>query len=412
MRRCLGLLGAVMLAVVLAAGVSPAQGQLGRLKDKIKQKAEEKADQKIDEKIDQGIDAAVEGSEEAADSTEAAKTPAAQAAPGAPAAGGSAAAEDMTLYTKYDFVPGDKVVFYDDLAGEEIGEFPSRWNLDRGVFEVVRRGNRNYIMCTDAGIIAPRIASGALPQRYTVEMDFVAAGPGQAGHWFHLEWVDAEGQLIGRFAIRNGQQTELTLMDKQVASKDLPVELAAGIHTMRAMVTKGTFKCYIDHERVANVPAIEGFAPAAVRVFLDPWTEEAENPMLISGFRLAEGGKSLRDQLAEAGRIITHGILFDSGSAQIKAESYKTLADIGQLLTDDAGLRLSIEGHTDGDGSDESNLALSRQRAEAVRAWLVASAKIDAGRLECQGWGESKPIDVNTTPEGKANNRRVELVKL
>jgi len=120
----------------------------------------------------------------------------------------------------------------------------------------------------------------------------------------------------------------------------------------------------------------------------------------------------MHEQLDEAGKIVTHGILFDSGSAVIKGESYKTLAQIGDLLGGDPSLKLSIGGHTDGDGADDANLELSQQRAEAVRAYLMSSYQIGADRLQTRGFGETKTIDVNTTPEGKANNRRVELVKL
>ena len=93
-------------------------------------------------------------------------------------------------------------------------------------------------------------------------------------------------------------------------------------------------------------------------------------------------------------------------------ESYKTLADIAQMLTDDAMLKLMIEGHTDSDGNDASNLELSERRAKSVKNYLIDTYKIAAERLESKGLGESKPIDANTTPEGKANNRRVELAKL
>jgi outer membrane protein OmpA-like peptidoglycan-associated protein len=120
----------------------------------------------------------------------------------------------------------------------------------------------------------------------------------------------------------------------------------------------------------------------------------------------------MREQLEEGGRIVTHGIYFDVSSDQIKGESYKTLADIGQMLIDDAGLKLAIEGHTDSDGDDASNMGLSKRRAEAVKKYLVETYKVDGARLEAMGMGETKPIDANTTPEGKANNRRVELVKV
>jgi OOP family OmpA-OmpF porin len=171
-------------------------------------------------------------------------------------------------------------------------------------------------------------------------------------------------------------------------------------------------KCYIDNERVANVPAVVDFKPVDIGVYMDPWKDETDNPMLVGTFRYAQGGKTLREQLDESGRIVTHGILFDSGSDKIKGESYQTLKEIGQLLTDDPKLRISIEGHTDSDGTDEYNMTLSQKRAASVKNYLIANYKIAGERLESKGWGESKPIDTNDTPEGKANNRRVELVKL
>ena len=103
---------------------------------------------------------------------------------------------------------------------------------------------------------------------------------------------------------------------------------------------------------------------------------------------------------------------FDPGSHVIKATSIKTLKNIGRLFEDDPSLRLSIEGHTDADGTDESNVSLSQRRAESVKNYLVAHYGVGAEALQTKGWGESKPIDTNDSPEGKANNRRVELVKL
>jgi OmpA-OmpF porin, OOP family len=396
----------VAVAVVcggLMLALSPAEAQLGGLKDKLKKKVEEKVDRKIDRQIDKA----------ATDTTRVEEKSSQKGVQKAgESKGGAATAEDMTLYTKYDFVPGDKVIFYDDLTGEEIGEFPSRWKLDNGVFEVVKQGNDNYVMCTDEGYIRPKLVAGPLPAKYTVEMEFYAKGPEHKGHWYYVQWINAGDEVIGELSMTDNSSTKLTIMGNEVASKALPAAVAAGKHTMRIMATKSTIKCYIDNERVANVPAVEGFQPVGFRVHMDPWTEEKDNPMLMRGFRFAEGGKSMKQQLDETGRIITHGILFDSGSDKIKAESYKTLADIGQLLAENSGLRLSIEGHTDSDGADDYNLKLSQNRANSVRLYLIQTYKIDGGRLEAKGWGETKPIDANNTPEGKANNRRVELVKL
>jgi outer membrane protein OmpA-like peptidoglycan-associated protein len=204
--------------------------------------------------------------------------------------------------------------------------------------------------------------------------------------------------------------TSLSALNKERASKEI-TRLPVGKHVMRIMATKSTIKCYIDQERIANVPKIEGFAPVKFAVEANPYFDD-NNMALIGAFRYAEGGKTMKEQLDEAGRIVTHGILFDSGSDKIKAESYKTLADIGAMLTENPELRLSIEGHTDSDGADAANQTLSEKRAAAARTYLVDTYKVDAARLESKGWGEGQPIDTNDTPEGKANNRRVELVKL
>ena len=393
----------VLLCFAFIAMSSPTQAQFKKLKDKVKEKAEKKVEEKVEGTEETAKDTVKTG-EESTEKTgsETAKTQ--------PAASGTS--EDMALYTKYDFVPGDKVIFYDDLSGEEMGEFPSRWRLDNGVFEVAKQGGKNWILCTDQGSIRPKIAIGPLPPKYTIEMEFYVKGGDTRGHWFFIKWYDNKDQEIGNFNTQDKHRTQLRILSNDLALKDLSAPLGAGIHTMRVMATQSTMKCYIDNERVANVPAVEGFKPADFGVYMDPWKDEPNNPMLIGTFRYAEGGKTLKQQLDEAGRIVTHGILFDSGSDKIRGESYKTLADIGALLTDNPTLRLSIEGHTDSDGADDYNLTLSQKRSESVRTYLINNFKVDANRLESKGWGESKPIDTNNTPEGKANNRRVELVKL
>jgi OOP family OmpA-OmpF porin len=395
---CIVLLGLAFIVMSL-----PAQAQFKKLTDKAKEKAEKKAEEAVEGKEEEAKDTTTTPEESTEKSTS--ETTKAQSA----TAGTS---EDMTLYTKYDFIPGDKVIFYDDLSGEELGEFPSRWRLDRGVFEIAKQGGKNWILCTDEGSIRPKISIGPLPPKYTIEMEFYVKSGEAKSHWFFIKWYDDQDQEIGNFNIQDKHRTQLRLLSNDLALKDLSAPLSGGIHTMRVMATQNTMKCYIDNERVANVPAVEGFKPADFGVYMDPWKDEPDNPMLIGTFRYAEGGKTLKQQLDESGKIVTHGILFDSGSDKIKGESYKTLADIGALLTDNPTLRLSIEGHTDSDGADDYNMTLSQKRAASVRDYLIANYKIAADRLESKGWGESKPIDTNDTPEGKANNRRVELVKL
>jgi len=108
---------------------------------------------------------------------------------------------------------------------------------------------------------------------------------------------------------------------------------------------------------------------------------------------------------------VRHGILFDVNSDRIKPESYGTLKELAGVLTESGDVKVVIIGHTDSDGDDAANMDLSKRRAASVKSALVSEFKIDAGRLETDGKGESQPIDKNDTPAGKANNRRVEFIK-
>jgi outer membrane protein OmpA-like peptidoglycan-associated protein len=101
---------------------------------------------------------------------------------------------------------------------------------------------------------------------------------------------------------------------------------------------------------------------------------------------------------------------FDTGKAMIKPESGPIIEQIASLLKDNEDLNLSVEGHTDNVGTPQSNKTLSEERAKAVVA-AVVELGIDAGRLTAVGWGQEKPIADNRTEDGRAKNRRVEIVK-
>ena len=121
--------------------------------------------------------------------------------------------------------------------------------------------------------------------------------------------------------------------------------------------------------------------------------------------------KRIEEDLAKDGRSIIYGIYFDFASDRIKEESEPVLSEIAQVLRANPSWNLNVEGHTDSIGSDADNLDLSRRRSAAVRQALTSRYKIDPNRLQTSGYGESRPKDRNDTMEGRARNRRVELVK-
>ena len=112
------------------------------------------------------------------------------------------------------------------------------------------------------------------------------------------------------------------------------------------------------------------------------------------------------------GKFSTTGILFDVNSAIIKASSYGTLKDIAAVLKENTAVNVKIVGHTDSDGDNIVNLDLSKKRAEAVKSILSKEFGIDESRMQADGKGETQPVVTNTNAESKAQNRRVEFIKL
>ncbi len=118
----------------------------------------------------------------------------------------------------------------------------------------------------------------------------------------------------------------------------------------------------------------------------------------------------LSDQLSKTGHVAVYGIHFDTGKATIQADSEAVLQQIAQLMKDDPALKLRVEGHTDNQGAAAANQTLSEKRAQAVVAWLTSNF-VPASRLTAKGFGATKPVAANTSEDGRAKNRRVELVK-
>ncbi len=119
----------------------------------------------------------------------------------------------------------------------------------------------------------------------------------------------------------------------------------------------------------------------------------------------------LERALAETGHADVYDIYFDFNSDEIREESEPTLRDIAEIMRRHPDWKLSIAGHTDAIGGDASNLDLSKRRAASVKTSLASRFGVNAGRLTTTGYGKSRPLDTNDTEEGRARNRRVELVR-
>ena len=139
---------------------------------------------------------------------------------------------------------------------------------------------------------------------------------------------------------------------------------------------------------------------------------EEQYGVYITNIKTAAGLPDTRHKLIEEGKFSTTGILFNINSAKIKEESYGVVKEIATVLKENPSVKIKIIGHTSSDGDDAANMELSKQRAVAVKEYLAREFSIDATRMETEGKGETKPVGDNKTKEGRAQNRRVEFVKL
>lgn len=317
-------------------------------------------------------------------------------------------------WAKFDFVAGDQVIFEDGPSiEEENGEFPSRWDLHDGSAEIGNVDGENVIMFLDGGgTIVPYLKNSEkdyLPEVFTIEFDIWFDKGQTTSNRYFIYFRDLKNQgrngLKGNFTVYpNGIEFENT--DKRypgTESLSWSEEPTGNWRHISIAYTKGKFKAYMDDTRLINVPHLQG----------DLWgisIHSLKDKMYLKNFRIAKGGVKYYDRVLSDGKIIVNGIRFDLNKANIKPESNGAINKIFELMNKQADLNFSVEGHTDSDGQDDYNMQLSKDRAEAVMNRLIQWG-ISADRLISTGWGESKPLDNNTTAEGKANNRRVEFVK-
>lgn len=327
----------------------------------------------------------------------------------------AAQAAEAKVWENYDFIPGSKVLFYTDFSEDVIGNFARGLTHVSGPIEVVERDGVKVLRSTGASVFLIPVGR-ALPARFTLEIDVVAGrvalpdydivavegGPelDRSEGSAEINWAPHTTTIIG--GGKNGEQP---------ISEALALQARGAVTHLRILMDGGYFKMYANEKRLYNLPQLPFKRASVIRVVVHGG-EEADQATYLTSIRLAESETDvLYDALTSKGRWATQGILFATGKAELRPESRPVLKEIAATLQKNATLKILIEGHTDNVGAAAANLALSDARAAAVKAALVADFKVDGGRITTKGLGDTKPSAPNTTAAGRAQNRRVEIVK-
>ncbi|WP_455636354.1 OmpA family protein [Parabacteroides sp.] len=429
----------IAIAMLIAAPAAQSQWlkKLGekaveRAKDRSKQKVEDKVNEKVDKTVDKvfetgeniitGNDKEGENAEENA--VEKKTTPAAD--PKAKTDEQPQVGKDAEMsWNKFDFVPGDEVIYEDNLTGEQLGEFPSQWDLIEGNAEIAKLNGETVIQLMEHSTIAPLMKEpkNYLGEIYTIEFDYWSQYHANSDdHYENYGWISLyikesnydetifdlgfhtqvdESKPLNNFRYK---WKPTSGDENRDGDGDAKLEARKWQHVSLSF-NKRAMKVYINQTRVANIPNMlnTGSYMTIGSYF--------ENEVFIKNVRIAKGAVPLYDRMMTDGKFITYGITFDVGKSTIKPESMGEINRIVKLMQDNPDLKFSVEGHTDSTGNEATNQTLSDARSKAVVDKLVEMG-IAADRLTSSGKGQSNPIADNGTDEGRAKNRRVEFVKM
>lgn len=410
------------------------------VEQKAKDKTIDRADQRTDEGIDEGLDGVENGvkslfkkkdkkTQDSDKSGQNKETSTSDYEPKDAKQISANSSEKLESYSKYDFIPGEKVIFYEDFSQDNVGDFPALWNTN-GSAEVVTTnlfpGKWMRFSCYEA-IWTDKLLT--LPENYTIEFDAIpiknlegdmpgynfrliqcenpksydgGAIPGKAG--LNLNW-NSSGNPFYRTYINNDEGSELGLQGEREGEEYIQ-EFNKKYH-IAIWIQKARVRVYQGENKIFDLP--RAFSVAGVKMDRIRFEEGAA---MISNIRVAVGAPDTRSKLLTDGKLVCYGIYFDVNKDIVKPESYGTLKDIATVLTENPTVKIKIIGHTDADGVDAANLDLSKRRAVSVKNELVKTFKIDASRIDTDGKGETQPVAPNDNPSNKALNRRVEFIKI
>jgi OmpA-OmpF porin, OOP family len=334
--------------------------------------------------------------------------------------------QSMQSFSKYDFIPGEKVILFDDFSQDAVGDFPALWTANAaGEINTlnIAPGNWFNLNSTDGNYFL--LKNVDFPKNFIIEFDIVpkktggrvAAGlilysedkykemdnsphPGNSGIIISVE--KANWNTLG---YKSGESSQIT-----GSSVINPVEPEKVNHVIM-WVQNRRLRIYHKSAKVLDMPT-NIFDGTKLNRFCFRLFRGASCGSYISNFRITDASPDMRSKLLTEGKLISYGIYFDVNKDVVKPESYGTLKGIADVLKENPDVKVKIVGHTDSDGANAANLDLSKRRGASVKDELVKDFGIDASRLESDGMGETQPVAPNDTPVNKALNRRVELIKL
>ncbi len=414
------ILAAVAIALTAFAPEAQAQGFLRGLADKAKEKIKEKVTNKVEDEVSDAADAVLSGkkSNNSSKSKASKKDDASDEGPAA-----------TVSNQKSDFVRGSVVVFEDAVKGERVGEFPSKWDLERGNAEIATVNGQQVIeFAKEDSWIKPLISKN--PKNYfgdefTVEFDLMYTEGGFEIDFMHpdeqrdseiftLTWGGDGALSLGY--VRSGSESNNNKEGESIQNQKTKLNNNRW-HHYAISFNKRAIKVYVDNVRYINVPSAKAGAGWMTFFF------HGENPAYMKNVLIARGGGELYGRnatdaseaaiakaIAETGKFVTNNILFETGKADLKPESMSEIQKVADYMKKNKSARFLVVGHTDNVGSAASNQTLSENRAKAVVAAL-AKLGVDDFNLKPEGRGASEPVADNKSAEGKAKNRRVEFIK-
>ena len=421
----------MLMLVVAFAATADAQGFLKRLKDRALNSAENAISNKVDSKIYQETNDAMDDALDGKKSKKSKKSSSDDEE--------ETVAEDNTpdavaQNQKSDFVRGSVILFEDDFANEQMGEFPSKWDISDGSLEVASVNGKKYAHSNASGgtVFSPLMENmrSYLPDVFTLEWEEFMCKPGDidqmAWHIYFYQGDDELGNIYkmfrpgspdvyGNYSFKKGGGASGDVTgDLRWGDLEKCVKFGQWNH-FAISFNKRAFKYYINGNRVINLPNVA--APSRFEFHV-----QDEYPYRgVGHVILAKGAADLNQRqntdlsavekaIAETGKFVTNNILFETGKATLKPESMAEIQKVADYMKKNPGARFEVQGHTDNQGSDAINDPLSQQRAEAVVKALEGLG-CDPFNLRPVGKGSHEPVADNSTDAGRAQNRRVEFIK-